>query len=261
MRYKLIVTEFLWKVKYLIEYINTFKGYIPIIKDELNKYNLNECDEILALQSGIWLPDYIYSIVKNISIVNTEQLTDSRHERQICEETNIVKQKCGYDITIYDYSSTNCEILEKHGFKTKFYPCIPIKEEIDYLHSLHNLEKIYDVGFVGTLSNRRKKILDELSSIGIKVCISTDFGQERDCKMAMCKYILNIRWCDDYKIFNHIRCNRLLQSGYKVISEESLEMCNSCNLFTAPYENLVEITKTLIEKEKNKIHSIDKSIE
>ena len=83
--------------------------------------------------------------------------------------------------------------------------------------------------------------------MGIKVLICEDWGRERDINLAKCKYILNIHWNDEYKIFETIRCNRLLQAGIKIISEDSIDMYENPNLLKCVYDNLIKFTEDLIK--------------
>jgi hypothetical protein len=232
--------------KYAIEYMDTYYEYIPIIEYKLPEFDINECEELIAVQKCSWLPEYVFKSTKKLSIVNIEQLTEPLHEEMIMSEISFAEEKCGYKIKVYDYSPANCYILDKRGIKTQYHPHIPSQRDISFLSSLHIIDKKYDIGFVGALSDRRLNIINKLISAGIKVLIVNTFGPERDIKLASCKFLLNICYSDTYKIFNSLRCNRWLQSGFKVISEFSLDPLYSNNLYLTSYDNLVEYTKHLI---------------
>jgi hypothetical protein len=233
--------------KYAVEYMDTFEGFISIKLSELNNYDLKNCEEIIAIQKGIWLPDHIITMPIKISIANIEQLTCERNKEIFLRELSIFQQKCTYKPIIYDYSLVNCNILDNLGFITKYHPHSASQKDINFLCSLKGVEKEYDIGFVGAISQRRLKIINEIASLGVKVLIVTAFGEIRDIQLAKCKYLLNIRWSDDYEIFNSLRCNRWLQSGYNVISEESLGTIYNSNLFIAPYDELVNYAVNLIK--------------
>jgi hypothetical protein len=245
---KIIVCS-LYVFKYITEYLNTYDGYISTIYDKLFNYDLNNCDELVIVQLDIWkwLPDYIFKLPLKISIINTEQLTCDNHKNNLINNIIELEKKCEYKVIIYDYSKTNCRIIEENGFISCYHEYISTKEENDFLKSLCTGNYEYDVGFVGGLNDRRLFILNELKKLDIKVLICEDWGRERDINLAKCKYILNIHWNDEYKIFETIRCNRLLQAGIKIISEDSIDMYENPNLLKCVYDNLIKFTEDLIK--------------
>jgi len=226
--------------KYFVEYMNTFDTHIPVLKSQIDNYDLNNCDELIAVQKGTWLPDIVFKSNCKVFIANTEQLCDEKVQERVKSELLEVENKCGYKIKVYDYSIENCKILNNMGFETIYYPYISRNSEIEYLSTLLNSEKIYDIGFVGCINERRKTILDKLSSNGVKVGVIELFGNERDIELSRCKYILNIHWADHFNIFESIRCNRWLQAGFKVISEDSIDVAMNSNLYIFRYNELVD---------------------
>jgi hypothetical protein len=231
---------------YFIEYMKTFQDYIPITKNQLFQYDLNVCEELIAVQNGSWLPDYVYNFPCKISVVNTEQLCDINVEKRVLNELSSVKNKSKSKLTVYDYSTENCNILNRLGFSTIYHPYNSTTDEIKYLKLLHSIEKVYDIGFIGCLSMRRKYILDKLKENNIKVHYFELFGNERDVELAKCKYILNIHYDTHFNIFESIRCNRWVQSGFNVITENSIECLDCQNVFMFPYDSLVESIINLI---------------
>lgn len=236
--------------KYVTEYLDTFDGYISTIYDNLFNYDLNNCEELILVQWEIWkwLPEHIFKLPLKISILNTEQLVFEPHKNNIVENIKNLELKCGYKVTIYDYSKTNCKILEDNGFTSKYHEYISTPTETVFLKSLLNTEKKYDIGFIGTPSERRNNILNSLKQSGITILLLDSWGKERDIELAKCKYILNIHWNDDYKIFESVRCNRWLQAGFKVISEESYDIFPSDNLFVTPYNELTNFIQDILNK-------------
>lgn len=251
MSFKLIVSED-YAINYFIEYMLTFTEHKAINYSELCNYKLNDCEELIIVghNRGIdWLPLDILKSPKKISVLNLEQLTAKWREERVCHDIQSIQSKCGYQVKVYDYSPTNCTILENHGFNVRFHPYLPTLKDITFLHSLHSSKKEYDLGFVGGISPRRQKIINELAKAGITLIVIPElFGNERDMLLAKSKYILNIAWSDDYKIFNSVRCNRWLQAGYKVISEDGLDVFYNSNLFLTSYDNLVDFIKNLLKQ-------------
>ena len=236
--------------KYFIEYMTTFESYIPITKSQLDKYKLEDCEEIIAVQRGTWLPENVYQYKIRIGIVNTEQLCDKSVMDRVIAEINHVAEKTKHGFHIYDYSTTNCKFLEKEGFAVIYHPYRSSPFEKDFLQSLQSVPKRFDIGFVGAINNRRQYILDALQSAGISICIINDFGKERDAKIAECRYIMNIHYASHFTIFESIRCNRWLDAGYLVISETSTDTPRSSLLFQSDYDTLVSYTIQLLSSNR-----------
>jgi hypothetical protein len=227
--------------KFFIEYMSTFEEYTHVTKSSLRSYDLSNCTDIIAVQRGTWLPDNAFKPHIRIAVLNTEQLCDSDVIDRVCSELSQVEQRCGYKPDVYDYSQINCEILRKRGYNAVYYPYKTTDAEKEYLSSLAVKEKVYDVGFVGSLNARRRKIIDELTARGVRVCIvEYIYGQERDETISKCKLILNIHWESHYNIFETIRCKRWLDSGYTIITEDSVDTIESPNLHSYSYDSLVE---------------------
>jgi hypothetical protein len=116
-----------------------------------------------------------------------------------------------------------------------------------------NESKIYDFGIItygktetnnldNSLFHKKKDIVCELIKKGFTIHIISGWGIERDTELAKCKVILNIHSIlgineEMYysKTFENIRCNRLLDAGFKILSEDSIH----CNELSNNYrENL-----------------------
>jgi hypothetical protein len=89
---------------------------------------------------------------------------------------------------------------------------------------------------------KKKDVVNELISKGFKIHIISGWGIERDIELAKCKVILNIHSILGIKgkmyyskTFENIRCIRLLEAGFKILSEDSIH----CNKLSNKYrENL-----------------------
>ena len=173
---------------------------------------------------------------------NTEQLT---RKNMLNEVINISKNE--NVLEIWDYSLANIEILKSNNIKNvKYFPLESPDSYIEKLKSFQQSEFEYDIGFCGSLSSRRNKILSELKNVGKKVNIITTWGDERDKELAKCKIILNIHYEDDYNIFESARCEPWLKLGIPVISETSLDDDPRC--IVSDYDSLVQTTIEYLEK-------------
>jgi FkbM family methyltransferase len=169
--------------------------------------------------------DYIY--------YNTEQLTIPQYLEKAKTTIKRTNPK-----EVWDFSKANCEILRQNGIQAIY---VPLKSPDWYISMLKSFQcKEYDVGFAGTLNERRLYILDALEKEGVVVHKITDFGEERDKKLACCRIILNIHYSEEYQIFESNRCEPWLQCGIPVISEKSLDDDPRC--IVSDYTSLLETT-------------------
>jgi len=166
-----------------------------------------------------------------ISILNTEPM-NLQHRFQ-----NIEKYLRKYDgIKIYDYSLSNIHILNHCGFtNTHHLPYVIYKEEQDLLINLkQNTEPIYDFGIISpenpVIVERRLAVVNFLTNNGYTVKVIQGFKVLRDKQIAMCRTLLNIHGsnCGEVsKIFEHIRCDRLLAAGYHILSEDCFHLSSN----------------------------------
>lgn len=170
-----------------------------------------------------------YCKLNNIdfSYLNTEPMV-------IDYRLQVVLNSCkAYDnIKIYDYSKSNIKILHNNVItNTEYLPYVITEKENTFLHNINkNTKKLYDFGIISydypISCIRRNDVVKFLTDNGFKVSIICNLWKEqRDYKLAECKYILNIHGAwqnrDPSHIFEHIRCDRLLEAGYNILSEES----------------------------------------
>ena len=174
------------------------------------------------------------------SYLNTEPLNI---ESRLTDILNILKDYPNFNY--YDYSNSNLKILEENSISLKNKEYLPYKcgtHEVSRLCFLNKTtEKKYDFGIIsgadGNNTKKRKKAIDFLKN-NYSVHIIVGWGNERDVELAKCKYILNIHgshYFIDSNIFEHIRCDRLLEAGFNVLSETSYKLDQS---FIDKYKNL-----------------------
>ena len=177
-----------------------------------------------------------------ISILNTEPM-NLIHRYQ-----NIEKYLKKYEgIKIYDYSLSNIKILNSNGFtNTHHLPYLIYKEEHDSLVNLKkNTEQIYDFGIISVenpvIVEHRLAVVNFLINNGYTVKVIQGFKGLRDKQIAQCRILLNIHGSNNgevSKIFEHIRCDRLLEAGYHILSEDCLHLDP---VFVKKYSNNLKI--------------------
>jgi hypothetical protein len=241
----IVASDFVYK--YVIEYMQTFHEYIPTQVSRLHEYPLHTCEEMLVVQKGTCLPDYVFSYGFQINLVNIEQLTNNNNKEMVQMEVRLLESRTGKVVKVYDYSATHISIFQTMNIFAIHHPYKGPLQEVKFLESLRSIPKTYQIGFVGDRSPRRQHILDELQKEGIQVLIVEEFGEERDRKLASCEYLLNVCWSEDYLIFNALRCVRWLEGGHKVISELSIDIPEHPNLIVSSYDNLIHNIKSILQ--------------
>jgi beta-1,4-mannosyl-glycoprotein beta-1,4-N-acetylglucosaminyltransferase len=190
------------------------------------------------------------------SILQTEPLNLPWRLNSILEFYKKIPQ-----LKIYDYSKSNIKILNQYNITNCEYLSYNIhSDERNKLISFMNENKnnqIYDFGFIYNWKSlplekqdiidppRRRNVVDFLKKNGFNVNIVAGYGEDRDSELGKCKIILNIHGqinenpnpspdeCSN--IFEHIRCDRLLEAGYTILSETSYDLDTE---FINKYSNL-----------------------
>ena len=176
------------------------------------------------------------------SYLNTEPLN---LELRLTHVVSILKEYPNFNY--YDYSNSNLKLLEEKKITLKNKHYLPYKcdeqELARLIHLNQTTEKKYDFGIIlgagGTHATRREKVIDFLKK-NYRVHTIVGWGDDRDTELAKCKYILNLHGhcIFDSNIFEHIRCDRLLEAGFNVLSETSYQLDQS---FIDKYKNLTII--------------------
>jgi beta-1,4-mannosyl-glycoprotein beta-1,4-N-acetylglucosaminyltransferase len=173
-------------------------------------------------------------------LYNCEQMTRG------AELAKVVKMASNPMITeVWDYSAENCKIFAAKGVKARHVPLVSPAFYVEQIKALRaENAPLYDVGFCGHMYHsprgRRQDVLQGLRDVGVTVLNVTDYGVERDRKLALCRVILNIHFADDFRIFESARCDVWLRAGVPVVSETSMDDDPRC--IKAPYGALVETT-------------------
>ena len=148
----------------------------------------------------------------------------------------------------YDYSKSNLKILKENNINMENKLYLPYTCGKDELTTLINLNaqtnKEYDFGIINGSNNvninRRQDVVNYLKENNYTINIISGWGLDRDKELAKCKTILNIHGFLEVTslIFEHIRCDRLLEAGFNVLSETSYKLDE---LFVNKYPNLKQI--------------------
>jgi hypothetical protein len=181
----------------------------------------------------------------NFILYNTEQLSVPATLIDVLETVQKAGERCA---EIWDYSAANVEILKKHGYTARHVPLQISIFSKNFLLPLRAKSRIvYDVGFCGTMTDRRKAILVKLMERGLKVRMFDDmYIRSRDSELARCKVFINIHQTEEHRIFESIRCEPLLYMGGVVISEHSLDNDSRC--VNVSYDELVDTVCAEVEK-------------
>ena len=222
----------------LIDYFDSLKEKYDITHTQ-NIDDLNEVTDALILfvigNLNIDIGNYLNKNDNTIGLFNTEPLNIQ------CWLSQCIHLHMLYPtIKMYDYSNSNICILKNNNIiDVEYLPYLKTISENKYLTKIYSeTPKIYDFGIISPKKTmpitppRRNKILEYLINNGFTLNLITGWKEVRDNELAKCKFILNIHGQinenpdpttdETSNIFEHIRCDRLLEAGFQILSEESL---------------------------------------
>lgn len=222
---------------------NIYPEYYIFLTSDRNKIIKNIHSKVTFVYEIF--DDDLISILPNVefSYLNTEPLNlDCRLQSVKTILNNYPKMK------YYDYSKSNLKILQEESIDIKNKIYLPYKCSRDELKTLielnENTKKEYDFGIIkasgGYVNDRRQIVVDYLKQQNFTVNIIGGWGNDRDIELAKCRAILNIHgfYRVPSNIFEHIRCDRLLDAGFTVLSETSYKLDEQ---FVNKYPNLKQI--------------------
>lgn len=120
--------------------------------------------------------------------------------------------------------------------------------ELGYAKSLERanprIQPIYDYGFYGSLTKRRRKLLQQLANrIGsdkaVRVLADFPSQDERDAAMQEARVIIQLRKYDEMGLVSSSRCNTALMLGRPVIAEP--------HLLSEPWDKVVKFCTSIDE--------------
>jgi hypothetical protein len=142
---------------------------------------------------------------------------------------------------VWDYSAENVDALRDRGIADVTH--VPV----GYARCLERItprEEDVDVLFYGSINDRRRLVLDELKSRGVKVEVLTGvYGEQRDKFIARSKIVLNMHFYEHQPRLEMARCFYLLANGRFVVSEDSFDIASSGlaeGMVVAKYGELAE---------------------
>lgn len=136
---------------------------------------------------------------------------------------------------VWDYSPINVDFLRARGIaRVQLAP-------LGYHPALERITRSSqptDILFFGSLNDRRRAVLNELShNANVKVLFAV-FGEERDREIGQAKILLNIHYYEA-QIMEQTRLSYLLANRTFVVSESSPDDPYGGGIATAPYGELV----------------------
>jgi len=168
-------------------------------------------------------------------LFNTEQLSRKNELQRVLDDI-----KRTSPLEVWDYSMANCLILKEYEIIAKHIPLQIPENFIKFYKNIRSSGITHDIGFSGSINERRLSVLQSLHTNGFSINIVSKWGEERDKELSKCRIHLNIHYEEDYKIFESARCNPWLDVGITIISENSLD--NDPRCINVSYEDLVETT-------------------
>jgi glucosamine-phosphate N-acetyltransferase len=177
------------------------------------------------------------------------------------------------EITIFDYNPLNIKYFDLHNkfknIKNLYFPFGYNEFYTKIFDKIQKtLEKDIDVLFYGwySVSNRRMKILEELSKFCKVVLIEKFDSYEQQCEyIKRSKIVLNIYFYENNKVFDYFRMSNLISNEIFTICEfpENMDLEIEKNLIEygkylifPKYDNIVEEVKkylSITEEERKNI--------
>lgn len=203
---------------------------VNMMKLTLCSFNL-DCEIIHELEDNcVSDENTIYIIVYNNYKKNIMPKKYIFWQIEQCNTTNTPVEKfteryfndMNNSLAIFDFSQFNINSYSHkiENIKKIFYVPFPFYDTINHINDKY----MYDLVFFGGYSDRRGKILNEISSrLNNKFMINFFFGlqgEERDQILKQTKYVLNIHYYEDSQLEIE-RFNTCLNFNCLIISEDS----------------------------------------
>lgn len=264
---KKFVLVYKTNVQVLEDYIDSLRIFKEIIEvdDFSRRYKefLQHDTVIVFTQMWLELENFSPEIYNspNFIFLNVENLTEHKRMEHIMQ---FIKK----GIKVADYSLANIQVMKTYAAENNIDIQAPIfyfpyqynqKENI----LLENRERIYeyDVGVVNacpkkdasvnsSLTYKRAQIWEDLQFSGLSCVNILGWGAERDEIIKKCKVIVNVHHFECYKIFQHIRCDRLVFANKLIVSEHSLlvnDLDIKNHVLWAEYNHLLETTMKAVQ--------------
>lgn len=243
-----------------IESLNIFKEVMEL-EDFAKRHKEYLSPDVVVVFTQMWLDleNFSPEIVgaPNFIFLNVENLTEQKRMDHIMQF--VIR-----GIKIADYSVANIHVIKTYAEENN----IDIKAPIYYFPYQYNKKENvllenrerqyqYDVGVVNAcpkkdasvnsaLTYKRTKVWEDLEFSGLSCLNILGWGAERDELIKKCKVIVNVHHFECYKIFQHIRCDRLVFANKLIVSENSLcvnDLDIKNHVLWSDYTDLVETAK------------------
>jgi hypothetical protein len=209
----------------------------------------SDCRNIL-LGAFLLEPEFIKKIPQNSIFINTEQLY--LDDQKSIWPSDIYEWARNFET--WDYSDKNIEKFFEHGIKNVKKLGLGYQKELNRIVSMGTQD--IDVLFYGSIGDRRKKIIDDLSSEGMNVkAVFGVYGKERDDLIARSKVILNFHHYNSH-IFEVVRVFYLLSNAKAVVGEvsesTSIDKIFLDSIKPTLYSDLVIACKKLVNEDSER---------
>lgn len=226
-------------VQYFIEYASTFT--LPsdniLFTDEYVETDKEQYHLFFNVYNPWLINQYHKKGVKRIGIINTEQLTRPDYFHRY--HYQLSQLECNPDL--FDYSKFNCEKMA------------PLHVELVPYGLDKDLIKL-DAIMIGTKSDRRQAIVTKLRERGLQVdFLDNLWGKDRDNYIFKTRVLINVHYNDVYKLHESIRCDRWVEAGKVVVSEESIDDHHNElkeRIHVCPYDSIVKTVDTIVTEQK-----------
>ena len=150
--------------------------------------------------------------------------------------------------TVWDYSEENIDRLKALGVDGITHVPVGYVPQLTRIPSV--TQQDIDVLFYGAINERRKKILEELISRGLRIeFLSGVYREERDHYIARAKIVLNMHYYDA-SVFEIVRVSYLLANEKAVVAEIGEKTTLESDIHNAvrgtPYDGLVDACVELV---------------
>lgn len=144
-------------------------------------------------------------------------------------------------LRVWDYSAANIRELERLGVDKALH--VPAGYHRSLEACRQDQAKDVDVLFYGTLSDRRRRVLEALEAAGLAVKVLFGvYGEERNSWIERSRIVINIH-CDEMDTLEEVRLSYLLANRCFVVSEVADHDPYGGGVVFCPYESLVETCK------------------
>ena len=118
---------------------------------------------------------------------------------------------------VVDFSQRNVDLLAKMGVQARWLP-------VGYVPELTRIQPVpeedIDVLFYGTVTDRRRVVLDAMAARGLRVeVLGGVYGPARDALIARAKVVINIHGREQNTVFETVRVSYPLANRKAVVSE------------------------------------------